>query len=369
MKLVTFLLFNALAFNVLAAGETSDFEKGLRVLLELELDKFESCLDERKADCDDSEVDSFLALLSEGQPVEMVAPTYPRSALRYGLGAEVVVQITVSKLGEVVNGTAISCASGKGPASLKYRWKQGGRHCRAFERQAEGVVLRWSYSPIISIEREEYPRYVRVAFEIFGEQSNLNKAQIVEIKKRDRSWISKLKRKESWGELKEFVEGKQDESPVFTYHLATAQAGLGDSDGALVSLERFLERAQNQYFHYGAQAASSVIDTRYSQENDVAVVAAGGHYSLMNYYLNGERFSKYKAGLSLMRLASSLTFVKPQQLGRSLKLLNDLKDNIELVEDPTQRADLEAQVDAQLDTLRKQIRQIGARAKAKGSST
>ena len=369
MKLVTFLLFNALAFNVLAAGETSDFEKGLRVLLELELDKFESCLDERKADCDDSEVDSFLALLSEGQPVEMVAPTYPRSALRYGLGAEVVVQITVSKLGEVVNGTAISCASGKGPASLKYRWKQGGRHCRAFERQAEGVVLRWSYSPIISIEREEYPRYVRVAFEIFGEQSNLNKAQIVEIKKRDRSWISKLKRKESWGELKEFVEGKQDESPVFTYHLATAKAGLGDSDGALVSLERFLERAQNQYFHYGAQAASSVIDTRYSQENDVAVVAAGGHYSLMNYYLNGERFSKYKAGLSLMRLASSLTFVKPQQLGRSLKLLNDLKDNIELVKDPTQRADLEAQVDAQLDTLRKQIRQIGAMAKAKGSST
>ena len=49
-----------------------------------------------------------------------------------------------------------------------------------------------------------------------------------------------------------------------------------------------------------------------------------------------------------MRLASSLTFVKPQQLGRALQLLNDLKDNIELVEDPVQRADLEAQVDAQL---------------------
>lgn len=88
MRLVTLFLLNALAFNVLAAGEPSDFEKGLRVLLELQLDKFESCLDERKADCDDSEVDSFLALLSEGQPVEMVAPTYPRSALRYGLGAE-----------------------------------------------------------------------------------------------------------------------------------------------------------------------------------------------------------------------------------------------------------------------------------------
>ena len=80
----------------------------------------------------------------------------------------------------------------------------------------------------------------------------------------------------------------------------------------------------------------------------------------MNYYLNGEQFSKYRAGLSLMRLASSLTFVKPQQLGRSLKLLNDLKDNIELVKDPVQRADLEAQVDAQLDNLRVQISQIGA---------
>ena len=96
MRLVTFFLLNVLAFNVFAAEEPSDFEKGLRVLLELELNKFESCLEEGKADCDDSEVDSFLALLGEGQPVEMVAPTYPRSALRDGLGAEVVVQVTVA---------------------------------------------------------------------------------------------------------------------------------------------------------------------------------------------------------------------------------------------------------------------------------
>ena len=92
------------------------------------------------------------------------------------------------------------------------------------------------------------------------------------------------------------------------------------------------------------------------------MVVGGSHYNLMNYYCNGEQLSKYKAGLSLMRLASSLTFVKPQQLGRSLKLLNELKDNIELVKDPAQRADLEAQVDAQLDNLRTQISQIGARA-------
>ena len=85
----------------------------------------------------------------------------------------------------------------------------------------------------------------------------------------------------------------------------------------------------------------------------------------MYYFLNGSQLPKYKAGLSLMRLASSLTFVKPQQLGRSLKLLNDLKDNIELVEDPAQRADLEAQVDAQLDNLKLQISQIGERAKPK----
>jgi hypothetical protein len=237
-----------------------------------------------------------------------------------------------------------------------------GRHCRAFRRQAERAALKWLYTPIISVEKEEYSRYARVGFEVFGSHSNLHEAQIVEIKKSDRSWISKLKRKKAWGELKEFVEGKQDESPVFTYHLATAQAGLRDSDGALLSLEYFLERAQNQYFHYGAQAASSVIDTRYAQEDDAAVVAAGGHYNLMSYYLNGKQFSKYKAGLSLMRLASSLTFVKPQQLGRALQLLNDLKDNIELVEDPAQRADLEAHVDAQLDNLKAQISQIGARA-------
>jgi len=141
--------------------------------------------------------------------------------------------------------------------------------------------------------------------------------------------------------------------------LAIAQQKLGEGTQALASLERFLERGRNKYVHYGALAASMVIDTRYAQEDDAAVVAAGGHYNLMSYYLNGKQFSKYKAGLSLMRLASSLTFVKPQQLGRALQLLNDLKDNIELVEDPAQRADLEAQVDAQLDNLKAQISQIG----------
>lgn len=362
MKLVAFLLLNTLAINALSAEEPSDFEKGLRVLLELELNKFESCLDDGKADCDDSEVESFSRLLKEGHLEKRVAPTYPRGALSSAFGAEVVVQTTVSKAGKVMTAAATSCESGKGPVSLKYRWKQEGRHCKAFRKQAERAALKWLYGPITSIEKEEYSRYARVTFEIYGSHSNLHEAQIVEIKKRDRSLISKLKRKKAWGELKEFVEGKQDESPVFTYHLATAQAGLRDSDGALLSLEYFLERAQNQYFHYGAQAASSVIDTRYAQEDDAAVVAAGGHYNLMSYYLNGKQFSKYKAGLSLMRLASSLTFVKPQQLGRALKLLNDLKDNIELVEDPAQRADLEAQVDAQLDNLKAQLGQIGARA-------
>ena len=365
MKLVAFLLLNTLAFNALSVEEPSDFEKGLRVLLELELNKFESCLDDGKADCDDSEVESFSRLLKEGHLEKRVAPTFPRGALNSAFGAEVVVQISVTKAGKVINAAATSCESGKGPVSLKYRWKQEGRYCKAFRKEAERAALKWRYGPITSIEKEEYSRYARVTFEIYGSHSDLHEAQIVEIKKSDRSQISKLKRKKAWGELKEFVEGKQDESPVFTYHLATAQAGLRDSDGALLSLEYFLERAQNQYFHYGAQAASSVIDTRYAQEDDAAVVAAGGHYSLMNYYLNGKQFSKYKAGLSLMRLASSLTFVKPQQLGRALKLLNDLKDNIELVKDPAQRADLEAQVDAQLNNLRVQISQIGARAKAK----
>ena len=71
-------------------------------------------------------------------------------------------------------------------------------------------------------------------------------------------------------------------------------------------------------------AAPMVIDARFSQQKYDAVVAAGSHCNLMNGYRIGEQLSKYKAGLSLMRLASSLTFVKPQQLGRSLNLLNGL---------------------------------------------
>ena len=69
MRLVTFLLLNTLAFSVLSAEEPSDFERGLRTLLELELNKFESCLEEGKTNCDDSEVDNFLRLLDEGRRI------------------------------------------------------------------------------------------------------------------------------------------------------------------------------------------------------------------------------------------------------------------------------------------------------------
>ena len=361
MRLVTFFLLNTLAFNVLAAEEPSDFEKGLRVLLELELNKFESCLDEGKADCDDSEVDNFLRLLDEGRPVVMVPPDYPVSGLRDSLSAEVIVQVTVTKSGEVVRATATSCKFGRGPRDIKHRWEDEGRPCKAFRKKAEIAALKWSYSPIISIEREEYSRYAKLGFDL-SDYSDFWKVQFVDIKERDRRKIVKLKKEKSWRELKDFAEGKQEESPVFTFELAIAQQKLGEGTQALASLERFLERGRNQYVHYGALAASMVIDARYSQQKDDALVAAVSNYNLMNYYLNGEQVSKYRVGLSLMRLASSLTFVKPQQLGRALKLLNDLKDNIDLVEDPAQRADLEAQVDAQLDNLKAQIGQIGARA-------
>ena len=366
MRLVSLFLLNVLAFNAFAAEDLSDFEKGLRVLLELELNKFESCLKEGKTDCDDSEVDNFLRLLDEGRPVVMVPPDYPVSGLRDSLSAEVIVQITVTKSGEVVRATATSCKFGRGPRDLKHRWEDEGRPCKAFRKKAEIAALKWSYSPIISIEREEYSRYAKLGFDLStGDYSDFWKVQFVDIKERDRRKIVKLKKEKSWLELKDFVEGKQEESPVFTFELAIAQQKLGEGTQALASLERFLERGKNQYVHYGALAASMVIDARYSQQKDDALVAAVSHYNLMNYYLNGEQVSKYKVGLSLMRLASSLTFAKPQQLGRGLKLLNDLKDNIELVEDPKQRADLEAQVDAQLDNLEAQIGQIGARSRAK----
>ena len=362
MRIVTFLLLNALAFNVLAAEEPPDFEKGLRTLLELELNKFESCLDDGKTDCDDSEVDSFLTLLGEGRRIEGPPPNFPRAALNRGLSGEVVVQITISRSGQVIEAVATSCTAGEGSVSLKYRWQEGGRVCKLFRKEAERTALKWSYSPITSLDRESYRRYRRFTFEVADDGFDPRDSEYVEITLRDAKTIDRLKRERDWEGLKDYVWSKQQESPVFNYHLAFAQQRLGERAQAIESLERFLERAKNQYSHFGAQAALSVIDARYAQENDDAVVAAGKHFSLMSYYLRYNRVSKYRLGLSTVKLASSLTLVKPQQLGRSLKLLNDLKANIELVEDPAQRADLEAQVDAQLDNLKAQISQIGARA-------
>jgi len=162
-----------------------------------------------------------------------------------------------------------------------------------------------------------------VTFEVVDERF-ASKSQLVETKKSDIRKISELKREKAWLALREFVEEKQDESPVFIYYLATAQAGLGYSDEVVATLESFLQIAKNKYFHYGAQAASTVIDTGYTQENDVAVVAAGNSYNLMHYYENGSQISKYKIGLSLMKFASSLTFVRPQELGRLFSILSDL---------------------------------------------
>lgn len=362
MKLVAFLLLNTLALNALSAEEPSDFEKGLRVLLELELNKFESCLKEGKTDCDDSEVDSFLSLLGEGRSIEKPTPHYPRAALNRGLSGEVIVQVIISRSGQVIEAVATSCIAGEGSASLKYRWEEEGRVCNGFRKEAERTASKWSYSPVTSLDRESYSRKGKVIFELVDEGFDPNNSEYVEIKIRDAKKIDKLKRQRDWKGLKEYVWSKQQQSPVFNYHLAFAQQRLGESAQAIASLERFLERAKNQYFHFGAQAAQTVIDARYAQENDDAVVAAGKHYSLMNYYLNGNRVSKYRIGLSIMRLASSKTLVRPQQLGKGLGSLIFLKNNIELVEDPVQRADLEAQVDAQLENLRKQISQIGARA-------
>ena len=245
---------------------------------------------------------------------------------------------------------------------MKYRWQEEGRYCYAFRREAERAASKWSYSPITSLDKESYSRYGKVKFELVDEGFDPNNSEYVEIKIRDAKRIDKLKRQRDWKGLKEYVWSKQQQSPVFSYHLAFAQQRLGERAQAIGSLERFLERAKNQYSHFGAQAALSVIDARYAQENDDAVVAADKHFSLIDYYFRYDRVSKYRVGLSIVKLASSLTLVKPQQLGRALLLLTDLKDNIERVDDPAQRADLGAQVDAQLKNLKLQISQIGARA-------
>ena len=362
MRLATFLFLNALTFDALAGQEPSDFERGLRTLLEIEFNKFESCVEEDKTDCDDSEVDSFLTLLGEGRRIEGPTPNFPRAALNRGLSGEVVVLITISRSGQVTEAVATSCTAGEGSVSLKYRWQEGTRVCNLFRKEAERTALKWSYSPITSLDRESYSRYRLFTFELADDGFDPRDSEYVNISLRDAKTIDRLKREKDWEGLKEYVWSKQQQSPVFSYHLAFAQQRLGERAQAIGSLERFLERAKNQYSHFGAQAALSVIDARYAQENDDAVVAAGKHFSLIDYYFKYDRVSNYRVGLSIVKLASSLTLVKPQQLGRALLLLTDLKDNIERVDDPAQRADLGAQVDAQLKNLKLQISQIGARA-------
>ena len=156
MKLVAFLLLNTLAINALPAEEPSDFEKGLRVLLELELNKFESCLDEGKTDCDDSEVDNFLRLLDEGHPVTMATPDYPRNALRSGISAVVVVQVTVSHSGEVSRQQQFCANLEKDPLRPPINGSGMGNIAAPSDKAARKAALAVDLQSRHTLEREVY---------------------------------------------------------------------------------------------------------------------------------------------------------------------------------------------------------------------
>ena len=108
-------------------------------------------------------------------------------------------------------------------------------------------------------------------------------------------------------------ENRQDESPVFTYHLATAQAGLGDRSESVVTLERLnARRISISTTERKLRPQSLMLDIHRKMTR--TVVAVGDSYNLMHYYANGTQISKYKVGLSLMRFASSQTWFKKNHM-------------------------------------------------------
>ena len=346
-------------------GKAADaaFDAGVVVLLKQELARQAQCADNPDIECNDAEVAAFLKLLDVYYPDKRSTPNYPRQAQQVGVNAVVVSELSIAPDGAVEGVEILSCESGEGDAGLKWKWKTDGEFCKQFSRATAKNFEGYRFPSVVHLAIDDSRAIQwRTTFVLEGSDSSDSQAQHVDLPTSDRRKINRFYKKQDWPALKEFALREQGTHPLYDYYIGYAAAQTGDKSAAVRHFKVFLEQTSASYFHYGAIAASVLIDEYYRWgDYDSVVGVADDHYDLGRYFGNQRMFSPAVVAQSMLFYGSALTLVSPPRIGEAVLTLQAVSVGMSVVEPPAVASSLEGVTNQQLTGLVSQIELLGAR--------
>ena len=166
--------------------------------------------------------------------------------------------------------------------------------------------------------------------------------------------------------MREFALREQGTHPLYDYYLGYAAVQTGDKSAAVRHFKLFLEQTSASYFHYGAMAASVLIDEYYRRgDYDSVVGVADDHYDLGRYFANQQMFSPAVVAQSMF-YGSALTLVSPPRIGEAILTFQAVSAGLSVVEPPSVASSLEGVTNQQLRGLVSQIELLVARSPSSG---
>ena len=355
-----FIMLSVCQFGMATeTGKDADaaFDSGVVVLLKQELARQAQCADNPDTECDDAEVTAFLKLLGVYYPDKRSTPQYPRQAQQVGVNAVVVSELSIAPDGAVEGVETLSCESGKGDAGLKWKWKADGEFCKQFSRAAAKNFEGYRFPSVVHLSIDDSRTIQwRTTFVLEGSDSSDSQAQQVDLPTSDTRKINRFYKKQDWLALREFALREQGTHPLYDYYIGYAAVQTGDKSAAVRHFKLFLEQTSASYFHYGAMAASVLIDEYYRRgDYDSVVGVADDHYDLGRYFGNQQMFSPAVVAQSMLFYGSALTLVSPPRIGEAVLTFQAVSAGLSVVEPPAVASSLEGVTNQQLRGLVSQI--------------
>lgn len=339
------------------------FDTGVVVLLKQELARQAQCPDNLDAECNVAEVTAFLKLLGLYYPHERSTPRYPGQAQQMSINAVVISELSIAPDGVVEGVETLSCESGEGDAGLKWKWKADGKFCQQFSRAASKNFEGYRFPSVVHLAIDDSRTIQwRTTFVLEGSDSSDSPAQQVDLPTSDTRKINRFYKKQDWLALREFALREQGTHPLYDYYVGYAAVQTGDQSAAVRHFKLFLEQTSASYFHYGAMAASVLIDEYYRRgDYDSVVGVADDHYDLGRYFGNQQMFSPAVVAQSMLFYGSALMLVNPPRIGEAVLTFRAVSAGLSVVEPPAVASSLERVTNQQLTGLVSQIELLGAR--------
>jgi hypothetical protein len=279
------------------------------------------------------------------------------------VNAVVVSELSIWPDGAVEGVEILSCESGEGDPGLKWKWKKDGEFCKQFSRATAKNFEGYRFPSVVHLDIDDSRTIQwRTTFVVEGSDSSDSQAQQVDLPTSDTRKINRFYKKQDWLALKEFAQREQGTHPLYDYYIGYAAVQTGDKSAAVRHFKFFLEQTSASYFHYGAMAASVLIDEYYRRgDYDSVVGVADDHYDLGRYFGNLRMFSPAVVAQSMLFYGSALTLMSPPRIGEAVLTLQAVSAGMSVVEPPAVASSLEGVTNQQLTGLVRQIELLGAR--------